>query len=371
MSLSIIMWNWQHRNWPQFIYNEEDFIEYDRHFFEKAGIIHGSIQHIDEADQEVLKVDLMSDEALKTSEIEGEILNRDSLQSSIRRQFGLQTDHRKIPPAEQGIAEMMVDLYKNYHTPLDEKNLCCWHRMLTNGRNDLIDIGQFRTHEDPMQVVSGPIGRPVIHFEAPPSKQVPNEMNHFVNWFNETGKGGKKELPALVRSAIAHLYFECIHPFEDGNGRIGRAISEKALSQGLGRPALLALSHSIEEHKKSYYEALERNNKDLEISDWIYHFCETVLKAQDYTQKMIRFVIEKGKFYRRFEGRFNERQLKVVERMFSEGTSGFKGGLSAKNYTSITGAPSATTTRDLSKMVEIGAFRKTGELKGTRYFIKI
>ncbi|WP_421896446.1 Fic family protein [Marinoscillum sp.] len=365
------MWNWQHRNWPQFIYNEEDFIEYERQFFEKAGIMQGSIQHIDEAGQETLKIDLMSDEALKTSEIEGEFLNRDSLQSSIRRQFGLQTDHRKIPPAEQGIAEMMVDLYKNYHAPLDEKNLYYWHKTLTNGRHDLLDIGRFRTHEDPMQVVSGPIGRPVIHFEAPPSGQVPNEMSRFIHWFNETGKDGRKKLPALVHAAVTHLYFECIHPFEDGNGRIGRAISEKSLSQSLGRPVLLALSHTIEENKKSYYEALERNNKDLEISGWISYFCETVLKAQDHTQEVIKFIIEKGKFYRRFEDRFNERQQKVVERMFNEGVNGFKGGLSAKNYASITGAPSATTTRDLSKMVEIGAFKKTGELKSTRYFLNI
>ncbi len=364
-------WNWQHRDWPRFIYRKEDFVEYEQQFFEKAGVIHGSIQHIDEANQEVLKIDLMSDEALKTSEIEGEILNRDSLQSSIRKQFGLQTDHRKILPAEQGIAEIMVDLYKNYHLPLDEKILFNWHRMLTNGRTDLIDIGRFRTHEDPMQVVSGPLSRPVIHFEAPPSKQVPAEMKQFISWFNDTEKGGKMELPVLIRAAIAHLYFECIHPFEDGNGRIGRAISVMSLSQALSRPVLLALSHTIEENKKSYYEALERNNKDLEISDWISYFCETVLKAQDYTQRMIKFIIEKGKFYRRYEGQFNERQQKVVERIFNEGIHGFKGGLSAKNYASITGAPSATTTRDLSKMVEMGAFRKTGELKSTRYFLGI
>ncbi len=364
-------WNWQHRNWPKFIYSNEDFVEYEQQFFERAGIIQGSIQHIDEASQEILKIDLMSDEALKTSEIEGEVLNRDSLQSSIRKQFGLQTDYRKIPPAEQGIAEIVVDLHKNYHSPLDEKILFTWHRMLTNGRNDLIDIGRFRTHEDPMQIVSGPLSKPIIHFEAPPSRLVTVEMKQFIGWFNDTEKGGKMELPVLIRAAIAHLYFECVHPFEDGNGRIGRAISEKSLSQALGRPVLLALSHTIEENKKSYYQALERNIKDLEISDWISYFCETVLKAQEYTQRMIKFIIEKGKFYRRYDGQFNERQQKVVERIFNEGIHGFKGGLSAKNYASITGAASATTTRDLRKMVEMGAFRKIGELKSTRYFLNV
>jgi len=360
-----MVWNWQHKNWPEFIYSKANFEGFEKKFIEKAGIIQGSLQHIDEAQQEALKIDLMSDEALKTSEIEGEILNRDSVQSSIRKHFGLQTDHRRISPAEQGIAEIMVDLYRNYGKPLNDDILFSWHKFLTNGRQDLLDIGRYRTHEDPMQVVSGPLGRSTIHFEAPPSAQVTNEMKRFVHWFN----GTENQLPALTRAAIAHLHFECIHPFEDGNGRIGRAISEKSLSQSLGRPVLIALSHTIEEDKKAYYKALETYNKGLEIDGWIEYFCETVLKAQDHTQKVIHFIIEKGKFYRRFSGLLNDRQLKVVDRIFSEGISGFKGGLSAKNYVSITGAPSATTTRDLTKMVEVGAFKKTGALKGTRYYL--
>lgn len=364
-------WNWQHKNWPQFIYNEEDFKEYELKFFENAGMLYGSLQHVDEDDQQALKVDLISDEAYKTSEIEGEILNRDSIHSSIRKQLGLQVDHRRVEPAEQGIAEMMVDLYRNYDAPLNNKGLCLWHKMLTNGRRDLADIGRYRTHDDPMQIVSGPIGRSIVHFEAPPSKDVPDQMEAYIEWFNGSNKGKINELPPLVRSAIAHLYFECIHPFEDGNGRIGRAISEKSLSQSLGKPTLIALSHTIQDHKKSYYEALEKNNRDLEISDWIAYFCEMVLNAQTFTQKTINFVINKGKFYKRFGDQLNERQSKVVDRIFKEGIKGFDGGLSSKNYQSISGAPSATATRDLTKLVEIGAFIKTGELKGTRYYLNI
>ena len=364
-------WNWQLKKWPQFIYNEEDFKEQELQFFEKAGMLYGSFQHIDADEQEALKIDLISQEAVKTSEIEGEVLNHDSIHSSIRRQFGLQTDHRRIEPAEQGVAEMMVDLYRNYEASLTKETLCSWHEMLTNGRRDLIDIGRYRTHEDPMQIVSGGMDRPIIHFEGPPSKQVPDQMTHFLTWFNQTDKGEKNELPVLIRSTVAHLYYECIHPFEDGNGRIGRAISEKSLSQSLGRPTLIALSHTIQDNKKEYYKALESNNKDLDITDWISYFCDTVLKAQDYTQKTIGFVIEKGKFYKRFGERLNERQSKVVERVFREGFKGFKGGLSAKNYQKVSGAPSATTTRDLAKMVEIGAFTRTGELKSTRYHLNI
>lgn len=364
-------WNWQHRNWPQLVYNVEDFKEYEFKFFENAGMLYGSLLHVDEDEQEALKVDLISDEAYKTSEIEGEILNRDSIHSSIRKQLGLQVDHRRVEPAEQGIAEMMVDLYRNYDAPLDKKGLCLWHKMLTNGRRDLEDIGRYRTHDDPMQIVSGPIGRSIVHFEAPPSKDVPHQMEAYIKWFNNSSKGKVNELSPLVRSASAHLYFECIHPFEDGNGRIGRAISEKSLSQSLGKPTLIALSHTIQDHKKSYYESLEKNNRDLEITDWIAYFCEMVLNAQAFTQKTINFVIEKGKFYKRFDGQLNERQTRVVERIFKEGFKGFDGGLNSKNYQSISGAPSATATRDLTRLVEIGAFIKTGELKGTRYYLNI
>jgi len=366
-----MIWNWQRKNWPEFTYSKEDFSEYERRFLDKAGIMHGSMQHLDAQDQETLKIDLISDEALKTSEIEGEILNRDSLQSSIRKHFGLKTDNRKVEPAEQGIAEMMVNLYQNYQSPLGDQLLFGWHEMLTNGRRDLTDIGRYRTHEDAMQIISGEIANPKIHFEAPPSTKINTEMKRFIEWFNQTRRVGKLELPALLRSGVAHLYFESIHPFEDGNGRIGRAISEKSLSQSLGRPTLIAISYTIEKSKNNYYSALERNNSDLEINDWINYFCEMVLEAQDYTQSTINFLIEKGKFYRRFQSKLNERQGKVVERIFREGIDGFKGGLSAKNYMTITGAPSTTATRDLTKMAEMGAFNKIGELKSTRYYLNI
>lgn len=364
-------WNWQHESWPQFISNVEDFKEYELKFFENAGMLYGSLKHIDDDEQQALKADLISDEAYKTSEIEGEILNRDSIHSSIRRQLGLQVDHRRVEPAEQGIAEMMVDLYHNYDALLDKKRLCLWHKMLTNGRRDLEDIGRYRTHDDPMQIVSGPIGKSIVHFEAPPSKDVPGQMQAYIEWFNNSAKDKANEFPPLVRSAMAHLYFESIHPFEDGNGRIGRAISEKCLSQSFGKPTLIALSHTIQDHKKNYYEALEKNNKDLNIADWIAYFCEMVLDAQAVTQKKINFVIQKGKFYERFSNQFNERQAKVVERIFEEGFKGVDGGLSSKNYQSISSAPSATSTRDLTRLVEIGAFIKTGELKGTRYYLNI
>ncbi|MEX0719720.1 MAG: Fic family protein [Balneolaceae bacterium] len=246
-----------------------------------------------------------------------------------------------------------------------------WHQMLMSGRRDLQVIGGYRIHTEPMQVVSGPVDRPTVHFEAPPSEKIPEEMDRFIEWFNRTRPDGPQELPGLLRSGIAHLYFESIHPFEDGNGRIGRGISEKVLSQSLARPTLIAISTVIEANKKAYYMALHRASTGLEITGWLHYFCKTVLNAQDRTQSMIDFLIEKGKLYQAYAGQLNNRQDKVVERMFREGISGFYGGLSAKNYLSITGTTRATATRDLQSLVEMGAFTRTGKRKYMRYFLNI
>jgi Fic family protein len=243
--------------------------------------------------------------------------------------------------------------------------------MLTNGRRDLVDIGQYRTHKEPMQIVSNTLRQPKVHFEAPPSECVKSEMDTFVHWFNRTKKGEKEELSALIRAGITHLYFESIHPFEDGNGRIGRALSEKALSQNMVYPVLIALAYEMEEKRKEYYAALQSHSFELEITGWLVYFAKTVLSAQQTTQNMIDFLIEKGKFFSRFEKQLNQRQKKVVKRIFSEGIKGFKGGLSAKNYISITGASRATATRDLQDLVEKGAFTKKGERRHSRYYLNI
>ncbi len=364
-------WNWQHKDWPNFIYNAAELEPFEQSFMHKAGVMHGSMKHISDDDKEMLTVNLISDEALKTSEIEGELLNRDSLQSSIRKHFGLKTDNRRVSPAEQGISEMMVDLYNTATDELTHKQLFKWHEMLTNGRRDLKNIGAYRSHDEPMQIVSGDVLDPTVHYEAPPSKDVQKEMDQFVNWFNAKEQNSKQELRALTRAGIAHIQFESIHPFEDGNGRIGRAISEKALSQSLGRPTLIAIAQTIEKKRKAYYAALQSGSRGLDVNEWLHYFCEMVLSAQDHTQSMIDFLIAKGKFYKRFENKFNDRQAKAIERMFKEGVEGFKGGLSAENYINLTGAARATATRDLQNLVAQGALIKTGELKYTRYYLNI
>jgi Fic family protein len=308
---------------------------------------------------------------VKTSEIEGELLDRDSVQSSILKHFGLQTSKKHVSDAEEGIAQMMVDGYRTWSEPLSHEQLFQWHRMLTNGRDHLRSIGCYRTHPEPMQVVSGYLHKPKVHFEAPPSERMLAEMDRFLAWFNNSGPAGNAPLPPLARAGIAHLWFVSIHPFEDGNGRIGRMISEKSLAQSLRQASLIALADTIERKRKGYYAALEAGNKANEVTDWIIWFSETVLEAEVSTQKRIEFILNKARYYKRLKDQLNARQSKVVERMFREGLNGFKGGLSADNYIRITGASRATATRDLFDLVDKGALFRRGERKHTRYYLNI
>ena len=365
------IWNWQHPDWPDFQYDPSPLKALEDNFLHCSGVLLGAYLHVTDAEKITLIIDLLSDEALKTSEIEGEILNRESVQSSIRRQLGLVTDRRSVKPAEAGIAEMMVDIYRNFAEPLSHDMLFGWHSMIMNGRRDVESIGAYRKHADAMQVVSGRIDAPTVHFEAPPSKQVRKEMKRFIDWFNATVPGAKKSLPALTRAGIAHLYFESIHPFEDGNGRIGRAIVEKVVAQSTGKPAMVALSQTIYTHRKRYYEMLEASNKSIRLDAWLDYFAKTILDAQETCQQLLVFIIHKAKFYDHFRDRLNERQQKVIARMFREGIGGFKGGLSAENYLAITGTSRATATRDLQDLVEKLAFTKIGTGKGTRYQLRL
>jgi Fic family protein len=222
-----------------------------------------------------------------------------------------------------------------------------------------------------MQVVSGPDHKRIVHFEAPPSRQVPDEMQQFIMWFNDTAPGAKHPLPALTRAGIAHLYFVCIHPFEDGNGRIGRALAEKSLAQSLGQPSLIALAATILARRARYYAALEAANKSNEITDWLAWFAGTAIEAQRRTLAMIEFLIDKTKLLDRIRGELNERQEKALLRMFKEGPEGFEGGMSAGKYSTITDASPATTTRDLADLTEKGALVREGERRHARYKLNI
>lgn len=358
-------WNWQKKDWPHFKYDIKALEEYEHDFLYQSGLFLGSFKHINKEDEVILRINMMCDEAFKTSEIEGEYLNRDSLQSSIRKNFGLKTDRCRISSSEQGIAELMFDLYKNFSNPLTHETLWSWNSMILGGSQT------YRSDDEPMQVVSGAVHNPKVHFEAPPSNSMMKEMDLFIKWFNSGHPCGDKPLPPLIRAGIAHLYFVSIHPFEDGNGRIARALAEKALSQCFGEASLIALSVIIEKHRKKYYDALEYSNKDLEINAWLKYFAETILEAQRYSQMMLEFLIKKTKFYERNSGELNLRQEKTINRIFEEGLEGFKGGLSAENYIAITKTSRATATRDLQDLVDKGILTQTGQLKSTRYYLNL
>lgn len=362
-------WNWQHSDWPNFTWDQDVCRRANEQFLQLAGESVGSLKALDSEKITGIRIDLITEEAIQTSEIEGEYLDRESVQSSLRKAFGLQEAERPVRPAEQGVSELMVHAYRNYSGPLTHRLLGEWHGMLMKGRTDLHDVGTYRTHTDPMQVVSGSMHRPIVHFEAPPSVVVPRQMEEFITWFNASQFD--PSLNALERAGIAHLYFESIHPFEDGNGRIGRVIVEKALAQSVDRPLLLALSREISRSKKEYYRNLKRHIEGVEITGWLDYFGNVVVQSQRTALELVDFIIQKTKYLDQFAPQLNERQLKVILRMTEAGPEGFEGGLSAKNYRRIVPASDATVTRDLSQLVELGALVKTGQLKSTRYFLNI
>lgn len=363
--------NWTLADWPRFTFDSAVLAPYEQQFLLAAGEIRGAVRHVSDQDRDELRIELLSEEALKTSQIEGEVLDRASVQSSLRRHFGLTADARAPKPAERGIADLMADVYSTYADPLREDTLFRWHRMVMAGNRTVETIGAYRRHADAMQIVSGQLHNPTIHFEAPPSARVTAEMGQYLDWFNRSAPNGEDPLPALTRAGIGHLYFESIHPFEDGNGRIGRALAEKSLAQNLGQPSLVALAYTIERDRKSYYDQLARHQVILEITEWLAYFAKTILDAQHATHDRIMFHIAKTRFYDKFRSALNERQAKVLARMFREGMDGFRGGLSAENYIAITGASRATTTRDLQGLVAIGALLRNGELRHTRYRLNL
>lgn len=360
-------WNWQLPDWPNFTWDRDPLHPLEEAFLFRAGELAGTVKHLCTDDQQELSIERLSEEAVTSSEIEGEILDRASVQSSIRRQLGVASIPKRSTPAEQGMAEMMVDLHRSFRTPLTHQALFAWHRMVMAGRHDLTEIGCYRTEDAPMQIVSE--GRfsdaPNVHFEAPPSARVGSDMEAYVTWFNAS----HVTLPALTRAGMVHLYFESIHPFEDGNGRLGRAISEKSLSQSLGTYSYLPLTSVILGRRKAYYHELERASQTLDLTEWLRWFAETATEAQDRAIKVVDFVLAKANLFDRLKGQLNPRQEKVLLRLFKEGPDGFRGGLSADNYMKIAGTTSATTTRDLADLVEKGALVRTGEKRYARYWL--
>lgn len=367
-------YNWQKPDWPHFRYKLSDIQESLFSIAENTGLIKGQLAHLSKELQIEAMINHMVEEAVKTSEIEGEYISRPDIRSSIKNKLGLSPEIVKIHDKRaQGVAELMLDVRNSFDTPLTEEKLFDWHLMLlSSAPNPKLRVGCWRTHEEPMQVVSGYHEKRVVHYEAPPSHEVPKEMEKFIFWFNDTAPNQPNAIKiAPVRAAIAHLYFESIHPFEDGNGRIGRAIAEKALSQGFGYPSILSLSQAIEADKKAYYSALNIASKTNEITAWIQYFVDVIKLAQTEVDSQINFIIKKSTFFDAFKDRLNERELKIVQRMMQAGLAGFEGGMSTKKYMVIANTSKATATRDLQHLVAINVFKQMGSGPSVRYELNL
>ena len=360
-------WNWELNDWPKFFYDPDLILLQERKFFLGVGGMSAYLKSVGTEEFHQFIVEILSTEGLESSRIEGEILDRESLQSSIKQHFGLNTTQIRVDNKESKMAQLLCNVYETFNMEFTHDMLCQWQGKLFDNRSNIEDLGKYRTHNEPMQIVSNRYDIPKIFFEAPPSKKVPDEMEMFLNWFNST----RKIHSVLGRAAMAHVYFESIHPFEDGNGRIGRLLVEKILSQEASRPVLIAVSKVLERRKKEYYQALERCNRTLNINDFVTFFSDVILQAQEESIKFLCFLIAKSKIMREITQKINSRQEKVLLMMFSEGLTGVKAGLSAENYIAIAKTSRATATRDLAELVQMKALIKNGELRYTRYMLNI
>jgi len=366
------MYNWQQNDWPHFRYDETAFTKIALTFVELAGQSLGYLNGLPSHEQTESLITILVKEAIKTSSIEGELISRVDLISSIRKNLGYTTpSHHIKDKRSEGIAILLVKARERFDADLNAEMLFEWHRSLMLG-NTSINIGQYRSHSEPMQVISGSIGKEEVHFEAPDSAKVPAEMQAFFEWFNATKPDGPSPISnLLVRAAIAHVYFETIHPFEDGNGRIGRVIAEKALAQGLRRPILMSLSTAIEAEKKNYYAALKKAQRTNDLTEWIQYFSKTILQAQQEFIETIDFLLKKTAFFDKHQADLNEAQSKVLNRMLEEGEGNFQGGMNARKYQSISRVSKATATRHLQDLVEKGILIVQKAGRSTHYQVNL
>lgn len=367
-----MIYNWQLKDWPDFKYDLETlqplFMEFALDWAELKGMEKGLSKDLE---QETL-LNIMVSEAIKSSAIEGEFYSREDVMSSIKNKLGLGITPLKVKDRyAAGISELMVAVRESFPEPLSLDMLRNWHTTLFAHSKNLI-VGNWRIGNEPMQVVSGPLGREQVHFEAPPSDRVSKEMERFVDWFNHFNSPTDDTIAsALLKSAIAHLYFESIHPFEDGNGRIGRAIAEKALAQGLNKPVLLSISNSLESDKNSYYQALKAAQGSLQITNWIKYFVMVIIAAQQDSKELVWFLLKKTRFFEQYRDLLEARHVKVLGKMFDAGPEGFKGGMSAKKYMSITQLSKSSATRDLQYLLQHGMLTQQGAGRSVRYELNL
>ncbi len=316
---------------------------------------------------------ILTDEAVMTAAIEGEILDRESVRSSVARKLGLPTVG--LPPTARhvdGLVEMIVDATQRFDEPLTEERLRGWNAALfPTGYSGMLQIivGDWRTSDEPMRVISGPVGRETVHFEAPPAARVPGEMARFLEWY----AADPDPEDGLLRAGLAHFWFVTIHPFEDGNGRLARAIADMTLARDEGTPLrLYSMSAQIRTEQDAYYDILEQTQRgDGELTGWLTWFAGCLDRAVTNSEARLDLVLTKARFWQdHTDVNLSERQHKVVNRMLDAGPGGFEGGLTTRKYVGMTRTSRATAQREIADLLAKGLLvRRPGGGRSTSYEI--
>ena len=363
---------WQLDDFPKFEYDATELLSLIEESVVLIGEVRGIMKGFTPTLQDEVSAQVMLSEAIKTSEIEGEHFSREDVMSSLMMNLGL-LDYA-LPSKNKNadaIAQLMIEVKKNYNQPLTLELILHWHKILMSHHNN-IKGGSLRNSSEPMQVISGRYGDIKVHYEAPPSKDLPQLMGQFFQWyrtFEDTTLGTIGE--AIILSALSHLYFETLHPFEDGNGRVGRAIADKVLAEKLESPLFISLSTSIENNKSAYYDEIKKAQRSLEVTDWLVYHIQVLIQALKQAVEVVQFVRKKTEFYDRYNAELNERQKKAINKMFNQGVSGFKGGMTAKKYMSINKTTKSTATRDLQELIDKNIFVRIGAGRSTSYDLNL
>jgi Fic family protein len=345
------------KGWPKLTWDSSKLAQKLAAVRNRQGRLTGRMEELGFKLKTEANLEALTEEVTKSSEIEGEVLSRDQVRSSLARRLGvdigaLTSSERNV----EGIVEMMLDATGKYNTPLTSDRLFGWHSALfPTGRSGMrkIKVGNLRTEESgPMQVVSGPEGRERVHYEAPKAALLANEMKQFINWFNDA-----QDLDPVLKAAIAHLWFVTIHPFEDGNGRIARAIADMALARSENSSQrFYSMSAQIRQERKSYYDILEATQKgELDITEWLEWFLNCLDRAFDRADTILAAVLAKARFWKTHANQvLNDRQRMMIERLLD----GFEGKLNTSKWANITKSSQDTALRDIDDLVEKGILKK-------------
>ena len=341
---------WQYPEWPNFEWDREAVIEPLAEARNMQGRITGMMQALGFDTQNAASLTTLTQDIVKSCEIEGVLLNSDRVRSSVARHLGIPTEG--LPEADhytEGVVQVMIDAVTHTDKPLTPERLFSWHAALfPTGISGLykITVAEWRTGEEPMQVVSGAMGHERVHYEAPPSSEVPEMMEQLLNWINND-----KTTDPIIKAALAHLWFVSIHPFDDGNGRITRTITDMLLAKGDGmQHRYYSMSATICANRKEYYNALEKTTVgDLDVTNWILWFIGTLKEALKNSITTTERTVEKSLFWQRHRDiAMNERQTRIVNMLWD----GLKGKLTSSKWAKITKTSARTAQRDIQELLE-------------------